>query len=81
MESTSALQIENLTVQLASKTVLQEISVTMPRGAIGLLGPNGAGKSTLLKTVMGFIPPAKGTALVFGYNCAKQGAEVRQMIG
>lgn len=81
MESTSALQIENLTVQLASKTILQEITVTMPRGAIGLLGPNGAGKSTLLKTVMGFIPPAKGTALVFGYNCAKQGAEVRQMIG
>ena len=53
----------------------------MPRGAIGLLGPNGAGKSTLLKTIMGFIPPVRGTALVFGHDCARQGAEVRQRIG
>lgn len=81
MESTSALEITNLTVKLASKTILQDITVEMPRGAIGLLGPNGAGKSTLLKTIMGFIPPVRGTALVFGHDCARQGAEVRQRIG
>ncbi len=49
--------------------------------AIGLLGPNGAGKTTLLRTLLGFFPPASGSAEVLGFSLARQGKELRALIG
>ena len=37
-----------------------------PGEFVALLGPNGAGKSTLLKVILGLLPVASGTALVWG---------------
>ena len=47
----------------------------------GFLGPNGAGKSTTVKMLVTLLPPSSGRATVGGYDVARQGAEVRRVIG
>ena len=48
-------------------TALRDASFEIPRGTItGLVGVNGAGKSTLFKTIMGFVPAAKGEIRILG---------------
>ncbi|MCP5119198.1 MAG: ABC transporter ATP-binding protein, partial [bacterium] len=49
--------------------------------AIGLLGPNGAGKSTLINTLLGFHPPAGGTARILGLDVQSHARQVRSLIG
>jgi manganese/zinc/iron transport system ATP- binding protein len=58
--------VENLTVAYHQKPVLRDISFTAPEGnLIGIVGPNGAGKSTLIKAVLGLVPKASGTVLIY----------------
>ncbi len=41
---------ENLVVSYGNKTIINDLTVTIPKGKItALIGPNGCGKSTLLK--------------------------------
>jgi manganese/iron transport system ATP-binding protein len=48
-------------------TALRNASFDIPTGTItALVGVNGAGKSTLFKTIMGFVPAAKGEITVLG---------------
>ena len=47
----------------------------------GLLGPNGAGKTTLVKILCTLLPPDEGTAIVNGFDVAKQQMQVKQSIG
>lgn len=50
------LEIKNLTKKYGSKTALDGVSLSIPRGQIvGLFGENGAGKTTLMKCVLGFV--------------------------
>ena len=42
-----ALELRNLSKSFGSVRALDDLSVSIPKGAVfGLLGPNGAGKST-----------------------------------
>lgn len=51
--SDAALVIESLSLSLAEKTVLRNVSARIGVGEIwSIIGPNGAGKSTLLKCLM-----------------------------
>ncbi len=57
MDNQGALTIESLSVSLGGRRVVDDLSLTIPSGAItALLGPNGAGKSTALKAAAGLIP-------------------------
>jgi len=47
----------------------------------GFLGPNGAGKSTTVKMLVTLLPPSGGRATVGGFDIARQGADVRRVIG
>ncbi|MFA5090545.1 MAG: ATP-binding cassette domain-containing protein [Candidatus Omnitrophota bacterium] len=48
------LKIENLTVGIAGKDILKDISFEIREGEVVILfGPNGSGKSTLIKAIMG----------------------------
>ena len=67
----SLLAIENLAAALSGKTIVREVSFTVPKGSfIGLVGPNGAGKSTFLRACLGLVP-ASGTVQV---DCIDLGA-------
>jgi ABC-2 type transport system ATP-binding protein len=47
----------------------------------GLLGPNGAGKTTTIKMLSTLLEPSDGTAIINGYDVAKQPGLVRQSLG
>ncbi|MBS1488387.1 MAG: heme ABC transporter ATP-binding protein [Bacteroidetes bacterium] len=55
------LRLENITVQMGSKKLLDSISVDFYPGKINLIiGPNGSGKSTLIKVASKQIAPTGG---------------------
>ncbi len=61
------IEVNQLTKQFKSKTVVQKVDFKIFRGEIfGLIGQNGAGKSTLLKMIGGLIYPTSGEIHFFG---------------
>jgi len=53
--------------------ILFGVSLTVNQGEIVcLLGRNGAGKSTTMRSIMGLIPPQKGTIRFKGITCTGQ---------
>lgn len=63
------LRIENLTARLGDKTILKDLSLSLPRGRVSaLIGLNGAGKTTLLRVLLREVP-CTGTIRFFcGHN-------------
>lgn len=61
MSAAAALSTEGLTVRFDGNLALDDLTVSIPRGAsVALLGPNGAGKSTLFKAAIGLVQPSAG---------------------
>lgn len=55
------LEVNEVAVAIASRRIVNEISLYVASGAIvGLIGPNGSGKSTLLRAVYRLLRPAAG---------------------
>src|SRR5215469_12302202 len=75
------IDLNRLEVRLGGRVVLDSLTGELRGNAIGLLGPNGAGKSTLINTLLGFHPPSRGTARVFGMDAVRDRACIRQSIG
>lgn len=76
----SLLAIENLSVDLGGRTVLDDISLTVGEGeCVGLIGPNGAGKSTLLRAVLALVP-SRGAVLLNGDDGGAMSAPDRARI-
>ena len=66
-----SLRIEDLTAARSNRTVVHEVSLEIPGGAVTtLLGPNGAGKSTVVLTIGGVVKPVTGRILLDGRNLA-----------
>jgi ABC-2 type transport system ATP-binding protein len=58
------------------------VSVSVGAGEIfGLLGPNGAGKTTTLRMLTTLLSIDAGTAMVAGFDVARQPKRVRERIG
>src|SRR2546426_1238596 len=58
------------------------IDLYVSKGEIyGFLGPNGAGKSTTVHVLTTLLPPTAGRATVAGFDVARQGPQVRKVIG
>lgn len=61
----TALRIENLSVELDHRRVVDGVSFAARAGElIGLIGANGVGKSTLLRAIAGVTPIATGDIVV-----------------
>lgn len=55
------LVVAGVTVTYGQHRVLDDVSLTVPSGALGVvLGPSGSGKTTLLRTIAGFLQPSSG---------------------
>ena len=75
------VELAGLTVRFGKREILKDLSVALSGRTIGLLGPNGAGKSTLILTLLGFCPPAAGTARVFEHDIRRQISRIRALVG
>ncbi len=65
------VQIEHLTVRFGTRTVLDDLSLTIERGELlTVLGRSGCGKTTLLRFIAGFIEAdgLAGTLTVAGHD-------------
>jgi ATP-binding cassette, subfamily F, member 3 len=59
------LVIDDLTVRIAGRTLLENASASIPTGArVGLVGRNGSGKTTLFGVIAGDISPEHGEVLI-----------------
>ena len=61
------LELRNITKTFDGFTALDDLSMTVPKGAVyGLVGPNGAGKSTAIRLLTGVYRPDRGEITVEG---------------
>ncbi|MFN0247782.1 MAG: ABC-F family ATP-binding cassette domain-containing protein [Kofleriaceae bacterium] len=59
------VDIDRAGKSLGGKLLFRDVTYVMkPRDRIGIVGPNGAGKTTLIKTILGLLPPDRGTVTV-----------------
>lgn len=75
------IQLDQLSVHLGKRLILDHLNLSLKGRTIGLLGPNGAGKSTLINTLLGFYAPSHGTARIFGKDVRSETKAVRSLIG
>ncbi|PEO40391.1 lantibiotic protection ABC transporter ATP-binding protein [Bacillus wiedmannii] len=67
------LETKNLCKTFRKQSVVQNISLSVPKYAIyGLLGPNGAGNSTTLKMITGMLIPTSGEIYFDGHKWTRQ---------
>lgn len=67
--SSALLQIQQLTLTTAGKSLVQALNLTVQAGErLAILGPNGSGKTSLLHTLMGLQQPTTGQINLYGQN-------------
>jgi ABC-2 type transport system ATP-binding protein len=78
----SSIVAAGLTKRYGKTAALRDVSFEARAGTVtALLGPNGAGKSTMVRILSTLLRADTGTALVGGYDVARDPAGVRAVIG
>lgn len=78
--SSDAIVVDGLRVRRGRSTVLDGLSISVPRGqVVGLLGPSGCGKTTLMRSIVGVQRIAGGTVTVLGQTAGS--AALRHRVG
>jgi ABC-2 type transport system ATP-binding protein len=76
------IETDNLVKQFGPKTVLDKLTLRIPRGrVIGLVGTNGAGKSTLIKCLLGLLRPTAGSCRLFDEDSWPLGDSAKARFG
>ncbi len=66
----------------ADSYALHNLTIHINAGEVyGFLGPNGAGKSTTIRTLMNFLYPTSGSALILGHDIAKDAVSIKREVG
>jgi len=77
----AAIDVRGLTIRYGRQTVLQQLDLAVPAGALfALLGANGAGKSTLLRALAGIHPVRRGVIDLLGHDRARMPIAVQRQI-
>ena len=75
------LELKNVTKTFGSFKALDDLTMTVPKGAVyGLGGPNGAGKSTAIRHITGIYRPDSGTITLDGLP-VYENPDIKQTIG
>src|SRR5436309_8510108 len=74
-------QLDGVTKTYGAVTALDNLSVSVPSGAIGLLGPNGSGKTTLIRTLLGLITIDRGSGQILGKDFRHEQLDIRREVG
>jgi putative ABC transport system ATP-binding protein len=61
-------ELDRVTMDRDGKTVLQDVSASLPKGASCVAGPSGSGKSTLLRLLNRLADPVSGTVRYAGVD-------------
>jgi len=81
-QMTPAIETRAIGKRYGSLVALDSFDLTVERGVIfGLLGPNGAGKTTLIRILTTLLRPDGGEARIEGLDTARDGREIRRLIG
>ncbi len=76
------IEARGLVKRFGDTAALDGLSFRAERGEIvGFLGPNGAGKTTTLRILSTYLSPESGTAVVAGFDTAREPMEVRRRLG
>jgi ABC-2 type transport system ATP-binding protein len=77
-----AVRTEGLTRRFGTQTVVDNVDLTVPRGAVyGFLGPNGSGKTTTIRMLLGLMSPHAGTIDILGGPMPLAAAKVLPRVG
>src|SRR3954454_6641457 len=74
-------RFEDVTKTYGAVTALNNLTLSVPEGAVGLLGPNGSGKTTMIRSLLGLIPVDKGTGEILGMDFQKRQLDIRRAVG
>lgn len=76
------IEVKELVKAYNQRIAVDCVSFSVKHGEIlGFLGPNGAGKSTTMKILSGFLAATSGSAVVNGFDVAKNPVEAKASIG
>ena len=78
----SELKASKLRKRYKSRTVVQEVSLSVSSGeVVGLLGPNGAGKTTCFYMMVGLVPLDGGNIYLDELNLSQMPVHRRALLG
>ena len=76
------IRTEGLTKRYGHARGIDDLDLEVRPGEVfGFLGPNGAGKTTTIRTLLDFIRPTSGRALLFGLDSRRDSRVIRRRIG
>lgn len=76
------LEVRGITVRFGGLTAVDDVSLSVPEGALnGIIGPNGAGKTTLFNVIAGIQRPDAGRVLLVGEDVTRMAPHHRARRG
>ena len=78
----NVIEVHDLVKRFGDKTVVDHVSMTIPKGEIsGFLGPNGSGKTTTIRVMCGLLKLDGGSGQVLGYDLREESLKIKREIG
>ncbi|MBQ9203960.1 MAG: ABC transporter ATP-binding protein [Prevotella sp.] len=78
----SAIEVNHISKSYGRVKALDDVSFTVGKGEVfGLIGPDGAGKTSLFRILCTLLLPDEGTAVVEGFDVARQAKDIRRQVG
>jgi ABC-2 type transport system ATP-binding protein len=78
----AVIETSDLTKRYGANRGITDVNLTVwPGEVFGFLGPNGAGKTTTIRTLLDFLHPTGGRALLFGLDSHRDSVAIRARLG